>query len=104
MSDRRSPGYKVRERWSLLRVSQPLAGPVRLCQPHVLLCRRKRLDHMPFRCLGPSRSLHDSVPLLMVCTGVFTDAAVEGVFADELQFYFLGDEVKQLNSDSRRTF
>lgn len=59
---------------------------------------------MPFRCVGPSCSLRDSVPLLTACTGIFTDTAVEVVFADELQFYFLGNKVKQLNSDSRRTF
>lgn len=60
---------------------------------------------MPFRCLGPSRSLRDSVPLFTVCSVVFfIDAAMEGVFEDELQFNLLGNKVKQLNSDSRRRF
>lgn len=50
---------------------------------------------MPFRCLGSSCYLCDSVPLFTVCTVVFfTDVAVEAVFADELQFNFLGNKAR----------
>lgn len=80
-------------------VSQTMAGEINLCGPPVLICKMKRLDWMSFRCLGSSLSLCDSVPLLhTVCAVVFfTDVAMEGVFADELQFSFLGNKVRKLS-------
>lgn len=88
----------------MLCISQPVVCQINLCGPRVLICKMKRLDWMPFRCLGYSLPFGDSVPLMPAVCAVdfFTHVAVECVFAYGLPLSFPGNKVKKL--DSRRRF